>query len=207
MFNKLVLDLSHWNGNIDFYKLKQSGIWGVILKVGGAEKGKFYKDSKFNINYENAIKNGLHVGGYWFTGMQFSPEEESKTFICYCNGKKFDLPLYLDFEVSTPQYKRQNTDFCIDFINNMYSLGKWFVGIYASDIFGFKDRLNKNRLLDYTWWVARYGEKPPQYALENCHIHQFTSSGKVSGINGKVDYNYCYRDFPTVIISGHYNGW
>lgn len=207
MFEKLVVDLSHWNGNVDFKQLKANGVWGVILKCGGAENGRYYVDKKFFTNYADAVQNGLHVGCYWFTGLKFTPEKESEQFHKIIDGLKFDLPVYLDFEVSTPQLKKYNTQWCVDFIENMYKLGRYFVGIYASDISGFKDRLNSTQLLFYTWWVARYNKSGVQYAKVNNHMWQFTSSGKIDGIKGNVDCNYCYRDFPTVIIGGHYNGY
>lgn len=206
MFEKLVLDLSHWNSSVDFRELKKSGVWGVVLKLGGAENGKFYKDKCFDKYYKSAKENGLHVGCYWFTGMKFSAFTESVKFRDYIREYQFDLPIYLDFECSTPDRKWENTQFCIDFIQNMYDLGKYFVGIYASDISGFKDRLEISQLTDFTWWVARYGN-PIEYARQNAHMWQFTSKGRVVGIKGNVDTNYCYRDFPTVIISGHYNGY
>lgn len=206
MFDELVLDLSHWNGDVNFRELKKNGVYGVILKCGGAENGKFYMDPMFLKNYNLAKENGLHVGCYWFTGIQFKPEEESKQFHTWIKGMCFDLPIYLDFECSGPQFKRENTEWCIKFIQNLYKLGHYFVGIYASDISGFRDRLNAVKLLDYTWWVARYGNAP-SYAKMNMHMHQYTSAGRVKGVKGNVDCNHCYRDFPTVIISGHYNGY
>lgn len=206
MFEKKVLDISHWQGDVDFRKLKENNVWGVILKCGGAENGKYYVDKKFFTNYAQAVQNGLHVGCYWFTGMKFSAINESNYFHKIISDMKFDLPVYIDFEVSTPQLKRENTQYVIDFIENMYRLGKYFVGIYASDVSGFMDRLNAPLLLNYTWWVARYGSEV-KYAKMNCHMWQYTSSGVVSGIKGYVDMNFCYRDFPTVIIGGHYNGY
>lgn len=207
MFEKLVLDISHWQGDVDFRKLKEYGVWGVILKCGGAENGKFYVDKNFYTNYEKAKNVGLHIGCYWFTGIKFTPEVESVKFIEYIKELQFDLPIYLDFEVSTPQLKKQNTDWCVRFIENIYKLGRYFVGIYASDISGFKDRLNLTQLLHYSWWVARYNTTGAQYAKLNNHMWQFTSNGHIDGIKNDVDCNYCYRDFPTIIISGHYNGW
>lgn len=205
MFEKLVVDLSHWNGDVDFYKLKLSGVWGVILKCGGAENGKYYTDKKFFTNYAQAVNNGLHVGCYWFTGMKKQPREESTHFYNTIKGMKFDLPVYLDFEVGDRKYKSSNTQWCIDFMEELESK-HYFVGIYASDISGFKERLNATQLFPYTWWVARYG-KEVEYAKINCHMWQYTSKGRIDGIKGDVDMDTCYRDFPTVIIGGHFNGW
>ena len=82
----------------------------------------------------------------------------------------------------------------------------YFCGIYASDISGFKNRLDISKLGAYSWWVARYGSAP-KYATANMHIWQCTSSGTVAGINGRVDMNECYVDFPTIIKSHGLNGF
>lgn len=209
MFNKLVLDISHWQGDVDFFKLKLNGVWGVILKCGGAENGKYYIDNKFYTNYAKAVQNGLHVGCYWFTGMKFDAVEESEHFYNVIKNMKFDLPVYLDWEVSTSTntiQRRYNTEWCVNFIRNM-ERKLYFVGIYASDISGFKDRLVSTSLLPFTWWVARYSKSKPSYATVNCHMWQYTSKAKIDGIKGNVDASECYRDFPTIIIGGHFNGY
>lgn len=206
MFQELVVDLSHWNGDVDFMKLKNDGVWGVILKCGGAENGVMYIDKNFIKYYSMAKSQGLHVGAYWFTGMRFTAIQEASQFHKWISVLQFDLPVYIDFEVSNYTKKKENTQFVVDFIECMYRLGKYFVGVYASDLSGFSDRLDIKALYPYTWWVARYGNEV-RYARLNCHIWQFTSKGRLSGVKGYVDMNYCYRDFPTIIICGHYNGY
>lgn len=73
-----------------------------------------------------------------------------------------------------------------------------FAGIYASDISGFKDRLQLDRLQDrFTLWVARYG-KQPQY-VRFYDIWQKSSTGSIKGIDGHVDLDVCTKNFPTII--------
>ena len=62
-----LIDISHWQGNIDFEKVRASGIEGVIIKSGGSDAG-FYKDNMFETNYSKAKAAGLHVGAYYFVG-------------------------------------------------------------------------------------------------------------------------------------------
>lgn len=205
MFKQKVIDVSHWNGNIDWLKVKQSGVYGVIIKCGGSDTGKFYTDKKFKDNYYGAKSVGLHVGAYWFTGKKYSGVTEAEAFRDRLAGYQFDLPVYLDFEVSTSKLKYENTVFCVEFCNRMEQLG-YFVGIYASDISGFTDKLNYDDLTNYTHWVARYSINQPKHLLVT-HMWQFTSTGSISGISTKVDESWCYRDFPTIIIGGHYNGY
>ena len=81
----------------------------------------------------------------------------------------------------------------------------YYVGIYASDISGFKDRLNINQLNAFDKWVARYGSEPKY--VKNYGIWQYSSSGVVDGIKGRVDVNYSKVDYPGIIKTHHLNGF
>ena len=203
-----VIDVSRWQNNIDFAKVKASGIEGVIIKAGGSDSG-FYKDSKFEQNYANAKAVGLHVGAYYFVGKgcisTVDGRADGERFANLIAGKQFDLPVYMDVE-STPISARTGaTDAAIAFCSYLESKG-YYVGIYASDISGFKDRLDYSRLKDrFTSWVARYGSEP-KYATK-WDMWQYTSTGRVNGIAGNVDMDDCRRDFPSIIINGGFNGY
>lgn len=203
-----VIDVSRWQNNIDFAKVKASGIEGVIIKAGGSDSG-FYKDSKFEQNYANAKAVGLHVGAYYFVGKGCTSTVDGRAdgerFANLIAGKQFDLPVYMDVE-STPTSARTGaTDAAIAFCSYLESKG-YYVGIYASDISGFKDRLDYSRLKDrFTSWVARYGSEP-KYATK-WDMWQYTSTGRVNGIAGNVDMDDCRADFPSIIINGGFNGY
>lgn len=203
-----VIDVSRWQNNIDFAKVKASGIEGVIIKAGGSDSG-FYKDSKFEQNYANAKAVGLHVGAYYFVGKGCTSTVDGRAdgerFANLIAGKQFDLPVYMDVE-STPISARTGaTDAAIAFCSYLESKG-YYVGIYASDISGFKDRLDYSRLKDrFTSWVARYGSEP-KYATK-WDMWQYTSTGRVNGIAGNVDMDDCRADFPSIIINGGFNGY
>jgi GH25 family lysozyme M1 (1,4-beta-N-acetylmuramidase)/LysM repeat protein len=203
-----VIDVSRWQNNIDFAKVKASGIEGVIIKAGGSDSG-FYKDSKFEQNYANAKAVGLHVGTYYFVGKgcisTVDGRADGERFANLIAGKQFDLPVYMDVE-STPISARTGaTDAAIAFCSYLESKG-YYVGIYASDISGFKDRLDYSRLKDrFTSWVARYGSEP-KYATK-WDMWQYTSTGRVNGIAGNVDMDDCRKDFPSIIINGGFNGY
>jgi len=203
-----VIDVSHWQGNIDFNKVKQSGIKGVIIKAGGSDAG-FYTDSQFNNNYLKASSAGLHIGAYYFVGKNCLSTEDGKAdaqrFINIIKGKKFDLPVYIDVEAQSSGQNDKVTDSIIGFCDEMEKNG-YFVGVYASDLSGFKDRINLSRIQGrYTLWVARYGSKPTY--VKDYDIWQYADNGKVPGINDNfVDMNECYRDFPSIIKNG-FNGY
>lgn len=202
------IDVSHWQGTINWSAVKNSGINFAIIKAGGSDAG-FYVDQTFERNYSGAKACGLHVGAYYFVGAKCKSkadgEADAQRFIDILKGKQFDMPVYLDFEAPDASNISGNTDAAVAFCKAMENAG-YYVGIYASDISGFQNRLIKSSLTPFTWWVARYGSAPV-YAVENKHIWQYSSTGKVSGINGNVDMDESYVDFPTIIKSKGFNGY
>lgn len=203
-----VIDVSHWQGNINFNEVKEAGIEGVIIKAGGSDAG-FYTDGQFESNYTKAINAGLHVGAYYFVGKNCLSYEDgiadADRFINIIKNKKFDLPVYMDVEAQASGQKEKVTDSIIGFCNELEK-NNYYVGVYASDISGFKDRIDLSRIEGvYTLWVARYGSKPTY--VKDYDMWQYSDSGKVNGINGNVDMDECYKDFPTIIKYGGYNNY
>ena len=120
-------------------------------------------------------------------------------------GKQFEYPVYIDFEAPDTTNKAGNTDAVIAFCEVMEDAG-YFVGVYASEISGFKERLDDSRLQHISHWVARYGRKPATNA-NVFHIWQYSSKGRVAGINGNVDMDTSYVDLETVIKNNYLNGF
>ena len=200
MMLKQGIDLSKWNIVADFEKVKKAGIDFVILRIGG-NNGGFYKDPRFETYYAAAKKVGLKVGAYYDTGKDFI--SFSTGFRCadhiltLLKGHEFEYPIFADIETVATVYKVGATDaaigFCLRLEKNSY-----FVGIYASDISGFKDRLQLERLQGrFTLWVARYGKKP-EY-VKDYSIWQKSSTGHIDGISGEVDLDECSVNFPLIM--------
>ena len=166
-----------------------------ICKIGGSECGRF-EDRNFRYNYENAKANGVKIGGYFMGGKGFTSAEAGLADALYClqiiSGLSFDFPVFIDLELPTPATRQGNTDACITFCETIKNAG-YKTGIYASDISGFKDRLDLSRLASYDKWVARYGSKP-QYVTDWA-IWQYSSDGAVAGVNGRVDVNKSRKDY------------
>lgn len=202
------IDVSKWQGSINWNAVKYAGIEFAIIKAGGSDNG-FYQDPYFEANYNGAKSAGMHVGAYYFVGPGCTSAADgaadAKRFLAMLAGKQLDLPVYIDFEAPAGNNKAGNTQACIGFGDVMEKAG-YYCGVYASDLSGFQSRLNKNDLKRFTWWVARYGGKP-SYATEQMHIWQYTDAGHVGGIAGKVDMDICYVDFPSIIKAGGYNGY
>lgn len=201
------IDISHWNGNINFDQVKAAGVEFVIIKAGGSDKG-FYTDSKFRDNYDRAKAAGLNVGAYYFAGKKFRGIEagvaDAKRFIEILKGMQFDYPVFIDIEAQENRYKEEITDAVIAFCEEMEKAG-YFVGIYASDISGYKDKLNHDRIKSYAHWVARYGKEPE--ICKNYGLWQYSSKGRIPGIIGSVDLDISSVDYSKTIREKGFNGY
>lgn len=202
---KYGIDVSKWQGNIDWMTVTASGkVDFAILKAGGSDKG-FYTDSAFFKNYGKCKELGIPVGAYYFAGPKFGSAHgngiaDAKRFHEIIQGMQFEYPIYLDIEAQPIADKEGTTREAIEFCEFL-EVRNYFVGIYASRVSGFKDRLNTNLLDVYTFWVADYS-KPLAAPL-----HQYTSKGNIPGIKGNVDLNVARTDFPTIIKTNHLNGF
>lgn len=202
------IDVSRWQGVINWKKVKEDGVKFAILKAGGSDAG-FYKDRTFEYNYAEAKKAGVSVGCYYFVGKLCKSaddgEADAKRFLEIINGKQFEYPVYIDFEAPDSSNKAGNTDAVVAFCKVVEDAG-YFVGVYASEISGFKERLDDSRLQHISHWVAKYGSKPKTNA-NVFHIWQYSSKGSVAGINGNVDMDVSYVDLETVIKNNYLNGF
>lgn len=211
------IDISKYQAGINLSNIKNAGYSFVIIRAGytgwgdGESKAK---DPNFEGFYSQAKSAGLGVGAYYFTiatSYQEGVEEAEWLYNNCLRGKQFDYPIYIDVEDDTggKQYLRKagknaTTQGIKGFCETMEKLG-YYVGIYASDISGFKDMMNINELTDYDKWVARYGSKP-SYVTEY-GMWQTTSSGRVNGYNGNLDLNEAYKDYPSIIKENGLNGY
>ena len=211
------IDISKYQAGIDLNNIKNNGYDFVIIRAGytgwGDGESKAV-DPSFEEFYSKAKSAGLGVGAYYFTiatSYQEGVEEANWLYNNCLKGKQFDYPIYIDVEDDTggKQYLRKagkdaTTQGIKGFCKTMEKLG-YYVGIYASDISGFKDMMNIDELKDYDKWVARYSKKP-EYVTEY-GMWQYTSSGKVNGYSGNLDLNEAYKDYPNIIKSNGLNGY
>lgn len=208
----MYIDLSHWNVVKDWEKVAQN-VQGVILKCGGTDSknGNAYTDSCFEKYYNECKAHNIPVGCYWFVGNNCYTSAEGILNALEClkrlEGKQFELPIFIDFETSKPSLKRGNTNAVISFCNCLENKG-YFVGVYASDISGFDERLYYDDLKTYFLWIAKYSDKEPKHKY---NLWQYTSTATIEGIDGNVD---CSRDkdnylgkIKNIIMSRGFNGF
>lgn len=185
------IDVSRWQGQIDWAQVKASGVQYAILKCGGSDDGQ-YTDRTFVYNYDQARANGIKVGVYYFVGKNFftfdNAVDQAKHCLRILDGRELDLPVYVDIEAPPTGNKQALTEAALAFMATIGNEGGYRYGVYGSDISGFKDRMNYEVFLlnpDISIWCARYGSAP-KYATKY-DIWQSSSSGSVPGINGRVD--------------------
>lgn len=203
-----VIDISKWQGdNIDWKKVKASGVDGVIIRAGYG-RSITQKDPPFEKNYKGATEAGLHVGSYWYSYAEsvLEAETEAAVFLEAIKGKKFDLPVYFDIE--EPKHvslgKTKCTAMVEAFCMKMEQAG-YFCGVYSFDDF-FRSSLESPRIPSrYSCWVAKINGYP-QYCT-SYGMWQYSWKGKINGIIGDVDMNDCYLDFPATIIKKGLNGY
>lgn len=190
------IDVSEFQGKIDWAKVKKDGIEFAILKLGNIyDYDANYKDSKFDTNYKNAKAQGIKVGAYIYNycnsvdtlnkGLKWAIEKLDK--------KKLDLPIYLDMEDKDIQGEtiESLTNQCNEFAKYIKNEG-YQAGIYAN-VNWLKNELDPSNFnKELSVWVAQY-YKECQYTGKY-DIWQYSSSGKVSGISGNCDMNYLYNE-------------
>lgn len=201
------IDVSRYQGNINWAAVKSSGVQFAILRAGGSD-GSYFKDKFFERNYNECKAYNIPVGCYYIVGKHCDCAHaglyDAQRFTDLIKNKSFEYPVIIDFELPSAAYKKGNTDAVFTFCRYMENL-KYYAMVYGSDISGFKDRLILKDLAPFDKWVARYGSKP-RY-VQNFGIWQYSSAGNVPGINGRVDMNISYNDYPTIMIKNHLNGF
>ena len=188
------IDLSEWNGSIDFNKVKKSGVTCVILRAGYG-KDPNQEDNKFQEYYRQAKSAGLNVGAYWYSYATSvdAAKAEVKNCMNTIGGKQFDLPAFLDVEEYRQAVlpRRTLTDIISTFCDGIKSYG-YDVGMYSAKSMlvdsAYPDELSSKYLI----WIAApntsYSDFPSYV-----DIHQYSWNGKVNGIPEKVDMNYIYN--------------
>lgn len=192
------IDVSKWNGNIDWTAVRNSGVSYVIIRCGyrGSSTGAMIEDPKFRANIQGAKAAGLSVGVYFFTQAVNEVEavEEASMVLSLINGKGVNLPVYLDVEASGGRgdkiSKETRTAVCKAFCATIQNSG-YKAGIYANKTW-FTSYINTGSLTSYKIWLAQYAASPT-YTATRYDMWQYSSKGSVAGISGNVDMNIRYN--------------
>lgn len=197
------IDLSEYQGNIDFEAVKNQGFDFVMLRIGGryySEEGKFFSDAKFKEYYNNAKAAGLRVGGYFFSQAKNAEEAvaEAQYTLNQIKGMDFDYPIAFDWEIIEGDSARTDnvtnedlTAAAIAFCDTIKESGHTAI-IYANTQLMYY-KYNLEELKDIDFWVADYENHPSMYY--NFTMWQYNIEGKVDGIEGNVDMNICLKNY------------
>ena len=186
------LDISTWQGYVDFNKVKSAGYNYVILRASfGRENSQ--KDNTFERNYANAKAAGIKVGVYWFSYSTSPSDAYREANAClYClNGKRLDMPVYYDLEYQ-PAMSMSNSNYtqmALNFCSTIKKAG-YKSGVYSSaSVYGYL--LNRQTLINngVSIWNAQWSS----YCSVPCDIWQYSEKGQVNGISASVDMNYIHN--------------
>lgn len=205
------LDISSYQNGISFDAIKNS-VEFLILRAGFTGWGtgvSYNKDNCFENFYNQAKSRGIPVGAYWYScanTYQKGVDEANYMYNNCLKGKQFEYPIYIDVEDTHHQVGNKNgvTQAIKGFCETLEAKG-YYVGIYASDISGFQDKMNIGELNAYDKWVARYGSTPKY--VSSYGMWQSSSSGRINGYNGNLDTDVAYKDYPSIIKSNGLNGY
>lgn len=190
------IDVSKWQGDIDFSKLKNAGVEFVIIRVGSSNgiNGENFVDSKFVQNIENANSVGIPVGVYFYSYANSVDRavSDAKWIIDQIKDYKVELPIAFDWENwgSFNKYELSFfglTNMAKKFMDTVKSSG------YDAMLYSSKTYLENIWMsVDYPVWLAHY-TKNTNYTGDYTYW-QLCSNGRVDGINGDVDIDIRYID-------------
>lgn len=203
------IDISTYQRNVDFKKLKAAGVNFVILRAGYGNALAYPNqyDDMFESHYKNAKAAGLNVGAYWYlyATTVSGAQQEAKSFLKALKGKKFEYPVYIDLEERS-QFNTGRTN-CSNmvraFCDILENAGYWS-GLYISRS-PLQNYITPEVANRYSLWVAEYASKCNYGGTVD--IWQYTSSARYNGFNGNLDGDYSYKDYPTLIKNAGKNGY
>ncbi|MDR0987809.1 MAG: hypothetical protein LBL98_08990 [Ruminococcus sp.] len=186
------IDVSKWQGDIDWAAVKASGIQFAVIRAG---YGKATPDEKLDANVKGAEENFIPYGFYHYTYAK-TPEEaviEAEFFVSQIRGYSPELPIVLDIE--EPFYKKMSKKQVEAILNSFMKVltANGYSSAVYSNAYFFTNQVETAKIA-YPIWVASWGdtEKLNAFYDGSYFMWQYSASGKVEGINGDVDLNYLY---------------
>lgn len=196
---KAGIDVSKWNGEIDWDRVKNAGVQFAIIRAGyrGSVTGSLVQDICFDANMKGAAAAGVPVGVYFFTQATNEVEavEEASAVLSWIQEYEITYPVFIDTEGAGGKGRADGLDadtrtlVCDAFCRTIENAG-YEAGVYASRNW-YDHNLQTRRLEDYYIWLAEYRSVPLYQGYYR--MWQYSSKGNVDGINGNVDMNIMYE--------------
>lgn len=196
------IDISGHQGDIDWVKVKESGISFAMVRAGFRTYGGgiLTLDEYFRDNIIAAQSAGLETGAYFFSQATTVDEaiEEADAVLDSVAGLDMTYPIVYDWEMILDDNARTDTvsvemlaDMCVAFCERIKAAG-YTPMIYQNKSTAMK-KLDLPRVAQYDFWLAEYGDEPSYYY--DYAMWQYSSDGSVPGIEGRVDLNLCFKDY------------
>ncbi len=206
------IDVSAHQGRIDWEKVKNSGIQFAILRLGIGSNMSSQDDAYFESNVQGCESVGLPWGAYLYSyalNLEDARSEVQHT-LRLLNGKRPEYPVFFDME-DADGYKAKHgmtsnqglVDICKTFLLGIEDAG-YYASLYAG-LYWLNNQLNSHEIDRFDKWVAQWNTSCSYNKPYG--IWQYTDSGRVDGINGNVDMNIAYTNYPEVIKQSGLNGF
>ena len=197
----LGIDVSTWQGSIDWNAVAKSGIKYVFIRIGfrGYGTGKIVEDNRFLENIRGAKAAGLRVGVYFYSQAINAVEavEEASATLELLRGYSVDYPIIIDMEDAGSSSARtvgltrsELTKITVAFCETVRNSG-YAAMVYANK-YWLEYKLDPSQFGRYYIWLAHYTGGSASSYSGRYEVWQYTSVGKVNGISGNVDMNYSY---------------
>ena len=201
------IDVSKWQGTIDWQRVKNAGTDFAIIREGYGKKSPTQIDKMFKENIEQAKNVGINTGVYHYSYADSIEDAINEAQFCLENIQGYQLEYPVCFDVEDKEMlklsTRQRTDICRAFCEEIEKNG-YYAMIYCN-LNWLENYLYKDELLSkWDLWLAQWGVNGSSYT---CGIWQYSESGKIDGINGNVDLNISYKNYPEIMKSKGLNGF
>jgi len=195
------IDVSKWQGEIDWQAVKDSGVRFAILRAG---YGQGVLDPTFAENAKACNRLGIDIGVYWFSYACNRSQAIKEAEFCLAAIKPYRItyPVCFDFEYDSAKFAKSKgvkvtrdfvTELAVGFLNRIEEGGYYACNYQNLDY--SKNYFDPDKMARFDVWYARYTDAPDRA----CGLWQYTSKGKVRGIAGNVDLNIAFKDYPAII--------
>ena len=213
------IDVSFWQGNIDFKKIAKDPHGQFAMLRAGYGKYAKQEDPKFQTYYKDATAAGVPVGAYWYSYAMTPDEARIEAHACaqVLGDRQFGYPIAYDVEdksqnaaLLSGKMTKDDLSTIVDaFCSEMEKLG-YYVVIYTNPY--FRSFMNDSTVKRYDVWVANWRVTKPNFKesygmWQYGSTHMNVGTDAIAGIPGECDLDLCYRDYPAIMKQKHLNGF
>lgn len=188
------IDISYAQGTVNWDKVKAAGVEFAILRAGYGDDIASQDDKQYLRNVAECERVGMPWGVYLYSYARTLAQAESEAahVLRLLKGRSPQYPVYIDVEENSPALSVQDqTAICVRFCEIVKAAG-YIPGVYAN-LSWTRTRLDMEKLAPYEFWLAQYNDEPTYTG--DFGMWQYISAGVIDGISGRVDLNYCYKEY------------